>query len=324
MANVDPTALTAQSLITAGLRKTGDYARGEAIDAAVLSDALDTLNSLLDTLSNDNKAIFSSNENVVILTAGQKSYSVGNEYAGVFVGTVTSGSSVITGVTIPQVGTNGSANSVISIGATLLGPGIPTGSTVTAIGTNTVTMSSNAVGTFTNQISFTSPGQIVIQRPLKITKAYSRLTYSGSTVDFPCESKDLDAYGSIGLKSQPGPWAKMLFYNPSFPNGQIYFWPVPSQNVEFHFWTDSLLQSLQLNSVLTLPQGYYLWLQFLFAEIWCIENGIQISDDIKRLIRKYEAMIKSNNAVVDQLARIDGAITSTGGNDAAFILTGGF
>ena len=261
------------------------------------------------------------------MTPGQISYTIGNEYAGTVNGTVTSGSNTITAVTFPAVGTNGATQQPLAVGSALIGPGIPTGTVVAAggIGTNTITMSANATGSFTLQnISFTSPGQIVIQRPLRITKAYSRMTTTSSTVDFPCDIIDLDAYGNIGLKTQPGPWAKSLFYNPTFPNGTMYLWPVPSQSIEFHFWTDALLQSVQLNTVLTLPQGYYMWLQFLLSEIWCIENGIPVSDDVKRLIRKYEGMIKSNNAYTDRKIAIDGAIAANGNKNAGWILTGGF
>lgn len=324
MSTVDPTTKTALDVITGALRKTGQYAAGEAIKASDANDALDVFNGLLDSLSNDNKAIFSSNENIINLNPGQATYTIGNETVGSFGGTVTSGSPTITGFTPPQVGTNGSTQQPLTIGAVLAGPGIPTGTTVTAIGANTVTMSANAVGTFTNLISFTYPGQIAIQRPLRITKAYSRITTSASFVDFPCEIKDLDAYAHIGLKLQPGPWAKWLFYNFQFPNGTFYFWPVPSQAVEFHFWTDMLLQSVSLNSVLQLPQGYYNYLQFALAELLCVDYGIPVPADLRRLALRYEMMIKSNNCTVDQEIAVDAAVQTRNANNAGFILTGGF
>jgi len=321
---IDPTTKTATDLITGALRKTGQYAPGEAIASQDLNDALDVLNAHLDAMSLDNKAIFNSVENVITLTAGQQKYTVGNEYAGTFVGTTTSSSNVITGVTLPQTPTNGSNTAVLALGATVQGPGIPTGSTVTAIGTNTVTISNPATGTFTNQISYTSPGQIVIQRPLRITNAYSRVTTTSSTVDFFCDIKDLTDYANIGLKSQPGPWAKFLFYNPKFPNADMYLWPVPNQAVEFHFWSDQVLQSVSLSTPLQLPQGYYIYLQFALAELLCVEFGVPISEDIIRLTKRYESKIKSNNTVVDQEIAIDGALVTSMNNDAGWILTGGF
>jgi len=326
MASTDPTTFTATTLLTGALRKTGQYAPGETPSPQDLNDALDVLNGHLDSMSLDNKSVFNSMENVVTLTAGQQSYTIGNEYAGVFNGTVTSGSNIITGVTTPQVGTNGSASALLIPGAVLTGPGIPTGTVVApgGVGTNTVTMSTTAVGTFTNLVSYTAPGQIAVQRPLKITNAYSRITTTTSTVDFFCDIKDLSAYSSIGLKSQPGPWAKFLYYNPNMPQGQVYFWPVPNQAVEFHFWTTQVLQSVSLNTPLNLPQGYYIYLQFAIAELLCVEFGTPVPPDIIRLARRYEAQIKSNNAFIDQQIAVDQAIAAHNANDAGWVLTGGF
>ncbi len=244
---IDPTAKTALDLITGALRKTGEYSPGETINPSDAMDALDVLNALFDSMSNDNEATFNSNENIITLVPGQVSYTVG-------------------------------------------------------------------VG-----------GDINIQRPLRITSAYSRLTTSGSsTVDFQCEIKDESAYTSLGLKTQPGPWPKWLFYSTSFPLATLYFWPVPSQGVEFHLWTDMLLQSVSLTTQLRLPQGYYNYLQFALAELLCVDYGIPVPVDLRRLAAKYERKIKSNNASVDREIAIDAAITPQNANNAGWILTGGF
>ena len=76
MAN-DPTTKTALDLITGALRKIGQYAPGETISAADVSDALDTFNGLLDMWSNQKLAVFNTIETVVNLTAGQNTYTMG-------------------------------------------------------------------------------------------------------------------------------------------------------------------------------------------------------------------------------------------------------
>lgn len=243
---LDPTSKIALDVITGALRKTGQYAPGEAITAQDAEDALDVLNALFDSMSNDNLAVFNTNENIVTMNPGQVSYTVG-------------------------------------------------------------------VG-----------GDINIQRPLRITSAYSRMTTSSSTVDFPCDIVDESAYTSIGLKSQPGPWAKILFYNTSYPLSTMYLWPVPSQGVELHFWTDMLLQSVDLTTQLQLPQGYYNYLQFALAEMLCIDYGLPVPPDIVRMTNKFERKIKANNNAVDREIRIDSAIATKNNNDAGWILTGGF
>ncbi len=243
---IDPTSKTALDLITGAMRKTGQYAAGEAISAMDLNDALDVLNALFDSMSNDDEATFNTNENIITLTPGQLSYTIG-------------------------------------------------------------------IG-----------GNINIQRPLRIHSAYSRLTTSSSYVDFTCEIKDQISYTALGLKRQPGPWPKWLFYNTGFPLGTIYFWPVPTQNVEFHFWTDMLLQSVSLTTQLNLPQGYYNYLQFGLAELLCVDYGIPVPPDIIRLAAKFERKIKSNNTFTDREIAVDEAIATRNANDAGWILTGGF
>lgn len=243
---IDPTAKTALDLITGALRKIGQYSPGETLSAADANDALDVLNALFDSMSNDGNAVYDSNENVFTLVPGKISYTVG-------------------------------------------------------------------IG-----------GDIPIQRPLRISAAYSRLITSTSAVDFACGIKDESAYTSIGLKTQPGPWPKWLFYNTGWPLATMYLWPMPTQAVEFHFWTDMVMQPVSLLSVLQLPQGYYNYLQFALAELLCVDYGIPVPPDIRRLAAKYEYKIKSNNSSVDREISIDGAVAMSNGNDAGWYLTGGF
>lgn len=242
----DPTQKTVLDLITGALRKTGEYAAGEPIANEDANAALDSLNGLLDLLSNESMAIYNNNENTVMLTAGKFLYTVG-------------------------------------------------------------------IG-----------GDFNIQRPLRITQAYSRLTSSSGGVDFPCDIVSTDAYSSIGFKKQPGPWPKRAYYNANFPTAQMYFWPIPTQAVEFHFWSDMLFQPESLTSTAALPQGYYLYLQYALAEILCADYGIPVPPDIRRLAAQYKRSIKGNNMSPAPMAAMDSAILPRGANDAGFILTGGF
>lgn len=243
---IDPTQKTVTEFLTGAMRKTGQYAPGEAISSADLNDALDVFNALLDSKSNNNYIVPNSVQNVIPLIPGKASYTIG------------------------------------------------------------------------------TGGDINIQRPMRITAAYSRITTASSTVDFNCDIKPLEYYASIGLKTQPGPWPKMVFYNTSFPLGTMYFWPVPSATADFYFWTEQVLQSVSLNSVLSLPQGYYNYLQFFVAEMLMIDYGLPVPADILRLRREFERDIRSNNTYVGKDMAVDGAIVGSNANDAGWILTGGF
>lgn len=169
------------------------------------------------------------------------------------------------------------------------------------------------------------PGaDFAIERPYRIATAYSRMTSAGNTVDFACEVITLGKYASIGLKAQPGPWPKMVYFNSGWPSGELIFWPVPQTGVEFHLWTDVVFTALNLTDVVSLPRGYFLGLQYALAEILCSEYGMGVPPDIKRFAKEFRDVLRAQNATPQAEARIDGAIISSNGNDAGWILTGGF
>lgn len=167
-------------------------------------------------------------------------------------------------------------------------------------------------------------GDINIERPLSIDKVYSRLTTTSSVVDFPCNIVTLDRYAAIGLKTMPGPWPKMMYYNSGFPLGTLILWPVPMQAVELHLWSDQVFSSLALTDVVALPRGYFLGLQYSLAELLCSEYGIPVPADIRKLAADFRAFIKSLNAEPLGESSVDAAIIATNGNDAGWILHGGF
>lgn len=177
------------------------------------------------------------------------------------------------------------------------------------------------------QASYTvgTGGYFNIERPLRIDKAYSRITTGNGSVDFPCEITTLSKYGSLGLKSQPGPWPKMAYYDTGYPLATLYFWPVPQQNVEFHMWTDQVFSSfLNLTAPLNMPRGYYLGFQFAVAEVLCPEYGIPVPPDVRRFAKEFKAILKALNANPQDETGVDASIISSNGNDAGFILNGGF
>lgn len=238
----DPTTKTALDLVTGALRKIGQYAPGETLSAEDSTDALGTLNDLLDVWSMQHLTIYNQVETVKTLTAGQQSYTIG-------------------------------------------------------------------VG-----------GDFNMTRPLTLQRAYSRI----GGVDFPCQIVTLDKYAGIGLKAQPGPWPKMVYYDTNVPLGTLYFWPVPTTSSEFHIWSDEVLVSLDMNDVVNLPRGYFLALQYSLAELLCSEYGIAVPPDVKRFAKEYRDMVKSVNASPTGEAAIDPMLVSSGGHNAGWFLSGGF
>jgi hypothetical protein len=310
---------TAQDIITGALRFINAYSPGESLDSADADDAMDTLNDLLGSLSTDQASVFASSVNVFNYTAGTYQYTIGNYDAGQFAGTVTSGSPTITSATVP---------SDMVEGGDLTGAGIPDGTTIVSFdaGANTVTMSANGTSSpGAQQISYTIPGDFKMPRPLRITNAFTRIYTQGSGLDYPIEIVDQARYTDIGFKAIQAPWPIVVWYNPTFPLGTLYFYQNPSDSAEVHLYTDTVLTELtDLTQDLNMPQGYARALKRLLARELAPEYGSIWTQQQEKLAKEAFDYIKSLNQVPVATMNYDAELMQRQRTDAGWILYGGF
>ena len=307
---------TANDIIVGAYRKIGVYQLGESLDSFQAQIGLEQLNALVDSWSNEHMSVFNAVENTVAMTPNQFKYSVGNYAAGSFVASPVAGSFTLTG-SIP---------SDIVVNSDITGPGIATGTTVATIGAGFVTLSLAATFSFTNvALNYTICGDWKIQRPLRITNAYTRLSYGNATVDFPCWRASIDMYTALGLKKQPGPYPRYFYYNPTFPLATIFIWPVTSLGGEFHLWADNVFnQFVNLTDTLQFPQGYYLALQFNLALILAPEFGKVPTPGLVKAAADMKKALRNTNSQAQNSATFDIPSSGNAKANAAWILTGGF
>ncbi len=307
--------MTANDIILGALRFTNTYAPGEPLDSADAVDALDTLNDVLDSLSTSKAAVYASNENIFTFTAGQYVYTIGNYDAGTFAGTVTSGSPTITSASIP---------SGMIVNGDLTGAGIPDGTTIIAIntGASTVTMSANADATAPpQQISYTIPGNFKMQRPLRISNAFTRI----SNLDYPMDVIDQGQYVNIGYKAIPAPWPIKVWYNATWPLGTLSFYQNPSQAGELHLFSELILTNLSdLTTQFSMPQGYSLWLKRELGRAIAPEYGAIWTPMREKLWSESKARVESLNANPQPTATYDPELSQNAPTDAGWIYYGGF
>lgn len=163
-----------------------------------------------------------------------------------------------------------------------------------------------------------------IQRPLRITNAFTRITTQTSGLDYPIEIIDQNRYASIGYKGISAPWPIALYYNPTVPLGTLYFYQNPSSAGELHLYTDTILSNLTLSQTFVLPQGYSRAIKWALAKELAVEYGYPLSSELKENARESIAMIKSLNAIPVPVSNYDSMISRGNQADAAWILTGGF
>ena len=311
--------MTVQDIIEGALRFCNAYAPGESLSAADADDAMDTLNDLLDSLSTDQASVYASDESIFTFTAGQYQYTIGNYCAGTFAGIVTSGSVTITGASVP---------SDMVINGDLIGTGIPSGTTVVAFdaGAGTITMSN--AGTASpgiQQIEYTICGDFKMARPLRITNAFTRINTQGSGLDYPIEIIDKTQYSRIGFKAISAPWPVAVWYNPTWPLGQLFFYQNPSGAGELHIYADLILSTVQdLTDEIVMPQGYSRFLKRKLARELAPEFGAIWTPDMERLTKEAEDNVKSLNSTPQEVSRYDGELTRGNRADAGWIYFGGF
>jgi hypothetical protein len=318
MATISTTAL---DLITGALRNIGALESGETATPADSADALQVLNDMVESWSVDHLFIYASVENLLNFVPNQYQYTVGNYVGGTFTGTLASGSPTISGVTVP-------ANLIAGGTLTDAQAAIPAGTTILSIGANTITMSANATATVNpaEVITYTIPGNFPIARPLRITNAFTRITASGSTgLDYAIRIIPRDKYTAIGLKSVNGPWPTALYYDPTFPLGNLYFYPNPSQAGVLHLWTDTILSDFNsITQAINLPQGYARAIKKNLALELAPEYGKSAGPLLVKQAAESKQMIKQLNAEPTVEAFFDQHILRSRRNDASWIMDGGF
>jgi hypothetical protein len=308
---------TANDIVTGALRFINQYSPGESLSSSDADDALQTLNDLLDSFSTDQFSIYASNESVFNFTAGQYEYTIGNYDGGTFAGTVTSGSPTITLASVP-------ADMVA--GGDLSGSGIADGTTVVSFTANTVTMSANGTSSpGAQQIAYTIPGDFKMNRPLRITNAFTRLYTSGSGLDYPMEIVDQRRYVNIGFKGIQAPWPIVVWYNPTFPLGTLFFYQSPSGSPELHLYSDTILADLSsLTEEFNLPQGYSRFLKRALARELAPEYGSLWTPNQEKLYKEAYDFVKSLNSTPVPVACYDANLIQGATVDAGWILNGGF
>lgn len=310
---------TANELILGALRFINSYAPGESLASDDATDALQTLNDMLDTWSTDQASVFASSENVFNFVANQYIYTIGNYDAGTFAGIVTNLSATITGVVVPT--------GMIARGD-LTGVGIPAGTTIisTNPGAGTILMSAPATATpGAQQISYTIPGDFKMPRPLRLTTSFTRITTQASGLDYPIEIIAQDRYVEIGFKAIPAPWPIVAWYNPTMPLGTVYFYQAPSGGGELHLFSDSILTDFaSLTTDVRMPQGYTLAIKRNLGRALQPEYGGEWGQQREKLAKEAYDAIKALNQVPVPVANYDTAIVRPRQRDASWILTGGF
>lgn len=313
--------VTANDLILGALKRINVYSPGETLANDDATDALDTLNELLDSWSTDQSSVFASSETLLTFVAGQYQYTVGNYDGGNFPGIVSVAGTVnITGATIPAD---------LIARADVTGTGIPAGTTIVSVNAGAGTAVMSAAATLTpglQQIAYTVPGDFKMQRPLRVAKSFTRINTPGTSgLDYPIEVVDQGQYTQIGYKAISAPWPIAMWYNPTYPLGNLYFYQNPSGAGILHLFSDTILTRLEtLTQSVVMPQGYVRWIKWALAKELAPEYGKAWSPTMETNWKAAQIAVKSLNQEPAVVSNYDSILLGGPRTDAGWILSGGF
>lgn len=316
---------TAYDLIAGALRRIGAVASGEPIPQETQNDVFAILQDWLEQLTNEKSFIHCVNEYVHTMASGKFQYTVGqpgNDLQCSFTGSMNQDVLTVTAI----------ASGALHVGQLVQGPAIQPGTVITALGTGIGGSGAQALGTYRVYPPNTfGAGALTAfaQRPLRINSAMVRVTSSvAGALDYPVDVISVEDYELIGLKSLAGPWPKLVYYQPSMPQGVLNYWPNPNQSVEMHLFVDQILAQFPgLYAPLVFPQGYKLFLRWGLAEILLPEFGK--SDQVQVALITGQAArarmwLKQTNARPVPSAHFDPNLLPALRKDAGWILHGGF
>ena len=137
----------------------------------------------------------------------------------------------------------------------------------------------------------------VNQRPVEIPSiGLQLLNTSPQTVEVPLNARDAEWWASNRVKNLTSVIPTDYYYEPDWPLGSIYFWPVPSavNNVLIQQRT-VIIDPANLAAPFTMPPGYWNLIAYELA-IECADSfSKQVSPNLQARYEKALRAVQSNN-----------------------------
>lgn len=154
---------------------------------------------------------------------------------------------------------------------------------------------------------------VVAQRPVKIDAAVLNL---GGT---PNVFAPIDVHDELWYRALPVPAITSsvptdLYYETAWPNGNLFFYPIPTTAYSVRLWMRVVLASItDVTATFSLPPGYQDALTMTLAERLASGNGQTASQDTRQAAKEAREIVFGNNDEIPDLNTLDGGMPGTGG-----------
>ena len=145
-------------------------------------------------------------------------------------------------------------------------------------------------------------GTFVAERPILMDDA----TYfrdASTNVSYGIKLINNEQYNNIALKTVTSTYPQLMWVNMTYPDVEIYIYPVPTRVLEFHFVSvRPLSQAATLDTNLAFPPGYLRAFRFNLACELAAEFGVEPSPQVQRIAMASKRDLKRINNPDDLMA----------------------
>lgn len=125
----------------------------------------------------------------------------------------------------------------------------------------------------------------------------------GTNISYPIEIINQDQYDAIALKTVTSTYPEVLFINMSFPNVELFVYPVPTTDLEWHFISvAALAEPALLTTVLSFPPGYLRAFTYNLAMEIAPEFGVEAPKQVQRIAIASKRDLKRINDPKDEMS----------------------
>ena len=145
-------------------------------------------------------------------------------------------------------------------------------------------------------------GTLVAERPILMDDA----TYfrdASTNVSYGIKLINNEQYNNIAVKTVTSTYPQLMWVNMTYPDVEIYIYPVPTRVLEFHFVSvRPLSQAATLDTNLAFPPGYLRAFRFNLACELAAEFGVEPSPQVQRIAMASKRDLKRINNPDDLMA----------------------
>lgn len=157
-------------------------------------------------------------------------------------------------------------------------------------------------------------------RPIQIDSAAIIITPNAGQIDLPINIRDKSWWAANQIKQIQTNIPTDLYYEEDFPNGSIFFWPVPNTNFQVRIQTRNLVSLYSSPTDFiggpggfnTLPPAYRTAIMLTLAETLLPGSQLAAHPVLTKMAADARAAIGDNNAKSPRFQSVDFGMPSSG------------